>query len=135
MLRRLRSWRSERGAVVVEFALLLPLMLTLVFAVIELGSAWYSKQMLVSASREGARLGALYDGADDAEVEATVAALLEQAGFPGTVTVSSTGAGGSTGDLVTVSVTADHQLLVLGNLIPGLPSRITLSATTVMRHE
>ncbi len=135
MRRISRLLHSQRGTAVVEFALILPLFLTLVFSVIELGSAWYSKQMLVNASREGARLGALFDGADDAEVESTVAGLLQQAGFPGTVQVVSTGAGGDTGDLVTVVVTANHQLLVLGGLLPGVPSQVTLSATTVMRHE
>lgn len=125
----------RRGSVVVEFALLLPLFLTLVFSVIELGSAWYSKQMLVNASREGARLGAMFDGADDAEVEAAVVNLLQQAGFPGSVQVSSTGAEGDSGELVTVVVSADHQLPVLRGLLPGVSSSVTLSGATVMRHE
>lgn len=136
MIRKLASLApGERGSTIVEFALLLPLFLTLVFAIIEFGSAWYSKQMLVNASREGARMGALFEGVTDSEVEVFVANVLSTAGFPGSVNVNSTGASGSTGALVTVSVDANHELPVLGNLVPGVPSSMTLTATTVMRHE
>jgi len=136
MLRFLaRLAKGERGSVVVEFTLLLPLFLTLVFSIIELGSAWYAKQMLVNASREGARLGALFEGGDDSEVEAFVANLLNQSGFAGQVQVTSTGASGATGALVTVAISANHQLSVLGSLVPGVPASLTLNATTVMRHE
>lgn len=127
--------KCERGSVIVEFALFLPLFLILVFAIIELGSAWYSKQMLVNASREGARMGALFEGVEDSEVEIFVANLLNTAGYPGTVTITSTGASGSTGTLVTVAVRSEHEFPVIGNLVPGIPSSLPLIATTVMRHE
>ncbi len=126
---------GRRGSVAVEFALFVPVLLMLIMGIIELGSAWYAKQMMVNASREGARMGAMYDSSTNAEVEQQVQTLLTQAGFAGNVTVSSTGAGGSTGDLVTVQVTANHPLSVLGSLIPELPQAITLTASTVMRHE
>lgn len=136
MMRKLASWvKCERGSVIVEFALFLPLFLTLVFSIIELGSAWYSKQMLVNASREGARLGALFEGVNNSEVEVFVENLLNTAGYPGAVNVNSTGATGATGTLVTVVVRGNHELPVIGNLVPGVPSSMTLIATTVMRHE
>jgi Flp pilus assembly protein TadG len=136
MIRKLSSLlRGDRGSVVVEFALLLPLFITMIFAIIEFGSAWYSKQMLVNASREGARMGALFEGVSNSEVEVFVANVLNQAGYPGAVTVTSTGANGSTGTLVTVSIDGNHDLPVLGSLVPGVPSTMTLNATTVMRHE
>jgi Flp pilus assembly protein TadG len=127
--------KCERGTVVVEFALFLPLFLIFVFAIVELGSAWYSKQMLVNASREGARMGALFEGVDDSEVEVFVANLLNTAGFPGAVTITSTGASGSSGALVTVAVRSEHEFPIIGNLVPGVPSSLPLVATTVMRHE
>ncbi|RJX34832.1 MAG: pilus assembly protein [Desulfarculus sp.] len=133
----LRLWRGRRGSVAVEFALFLPLLLILVFGVVELGAAWYSKQMLVNASREGARLGSLLnpDGFSDQDVVQHVQTLLQQAGFPGTVTVTSTGATNGAGALVTVQVDSPYQLPVLGALVPGVLSTVNLSATTVMRHE
>ncbi len=136
MIRKLASLAGgDRGSVIVEFALLLPLFITLIFAIIEFGSAWYSKQMLVNASREGARMGALFEGVDDSQVEVFVANVLNQAGYPGAVNVTSTGASGSTGALVTVSIDGNHNLPVLGSLVPGVPEAMTLNATTVMRHE
>jgi Flp pilus assembly protein TadG len=136
MIRRLANLLGcERGSVVVEFALLLPLFITLIFAILEFGSAWYSKQMLVNASREGARMGALFEGVTDSEVEVFVKNVLTTAGYPGSVNVTSTGASGSTGALVTVSINGNHDLPVIGNLVPGVPSHMTINATTVMRHE
>ncbi len=121
----------------VEFALFLPVFLLLVFAVVELGSAWYAKQMLVNASRDGARMASLLNPGDitNTDVETHVQTLLTQAGFPGAFTVTSSGAEGSAGTLVSVQVDSTYQLPVLGALIPSSLSSVNLSATTVMRHE
>jgi len=132
-----RRLLSERGSVAVEFALFLPVFLLLVFAVVELGSAWYAKQMLVNASRDGARMASLLNPGDitDTDVETHVQTLLTQAGFPGSFTVTSTGAEDTSGTLVSVQVDSTYQLPMLGALIPASLSEVNLSATTVMRHE
>jgi len=49
--------QSERGAAAVEFALLLPLLLSLFLGVVDLGLAVYTQSVLANASREGARAG------------------------------------------------------------------------------
>ena len=51
--------RDERGAVVVEFALVLPLLVIFVFGIVEFGRAYNAKIQLTSAVREGARAAAL----------------------------------------------------------------------------
>lgn len=51
--------RDERGAVVVEFALVLPLLVIFVFGIVEFGRAYNAKIQLTSAVREGARTAAL----------------------------------------------------------------------------
>ena len=61
---------SERGAAMVEFALLLPLLIMLVFGIITFGRAYFAKVELASAVREGARAEAL----DKDPVSATVTA-------------------------------------------------------------
>jgi len=135
------GWRhlrkSQRGAVAVEFALFLPVFLLLIFAVVELGSAWYAKQIMVNASRDGARMASLLNPGDitNTDVETHVQGLLTTSGFPGSATVTSTGADGTAGDLVTVQVDSTYSLPVLGALAPGSLSMVNLSATTVMRHE
>jgi len=55
--------RSERGQSMVEMAFVLPLFLALVFAIIEIGRAWSTKQSITLAAREGARVLVLPYGA------------------------------------------------------------------------
>jgi Flp pilus assembly protein TadG len=60
MIRRLlKSRERDRGAVAVEFALLLPVLLLLIFGVIDFGRALNAQVTLAQAAREGARLAAL----------------------------------------------------------------------------
>ncbi|MFP5377848.1 MAG: TadE/TadG family type IV pilus assembly protein [Acidimicrobiia bacterium] len=55
---RRRVERGERGAALVEFALILPLFLTLVLGMFSGGLAYSRKITLTNAAREGARYGA-----------------------------------------------------------------------------
>jgi Flp pilus assembly pilin Flp len=54
-LRRLR--RGESGATALELALVLPLLITLLFGIIEFGRAMATYSTVVTASREAARFG------------------------------------------------------------------------------
>ena len=57
------SGRGERGQAMVEMGLILPMLLVLVFGVVELGTAFNETMTLAAASREGARVaGALVNG-------------------------------------------------------------------------
>ncbi|MGY1641765.1 TadE/TadG family type IV pilus assembly protein [Geodermatophilus sp. SYSU D00703] len=51
--------QRERGASVVEFALILPLLMILVLGIIEFGHAFHVQGTLSAAAREGARVMAL----------------------------------------------------------------------------
>lgn len=51
--------RDERGAAVVEFALILPVLVLFVFGIVEFGRAYSARIQLTGAVREGARAGAL----------------------------------------------------------------------------
>ena len=56
----LSSWRSgrgDRGAALIEFAVMLPVMAILLFGVIDLGRAYHVKNQLKNAAREGAIYG------------------------------------------------------------------------------
>lgn len=115
----------------------LPLLMILIFGIIELGGAWYAKQMLVNASREGARYGVLFStsGVTDADVEVMVENILTNSSYPGTVNVVSSGAAGTPGTLVQVDVTSQYTFPVLSSLVGISPDGVTLQASTVMRHE
>lgn len=47
--------KSEKGATLIEFVLVLPLLLLFTFAIIEFGVLMFDKAMITLASREGAR--------------------------------------------------------------------------------
>lgn len=49
--------KTQRGAILVEFATVLPLLLLLLMGITEFGLLFYNKQVLTNASREGARAG------------------------------------------------------------------------------
>ena len=59
------NWRPaaskprDRGAAAVEFALLLPVVLLLLFGIVDFGLALKAQITITQAAREGARLGAL----------------------------------------------------------------------------
>ncbi|MBA3559712.1 MAG: pilus assembly protein [Gemmatimonadaceae bacterium] len=50
---------DEDGAAVVEFALVLPVLLLIMWGIIEIGRAFYTINNAASAAREGARMGAV----------------------------------------------------------------------------
>lgn len=54
----LRPGERERGQALIEFAVVLPVFMLLVFAVFDIGRAVYVNSVLSQAAREGARLGA-----------------------------------------------------------------------------
>ena len=63
MIRRLRGLRSERGAALVEFALVVPLLMLMMCATIDFGLAVYTLNNLTAAVREGGRYAATLDKA------------------------------------------------------------------------
>jgi Flp pilus assembly protein TadG len=62
--------RGQRGAAAVEMAILLPVLVMLVFGIIELGRGYQVKIQLTGAVREGARARAL--GASTADTQQAV---------------------------------------------------------------
>lgn len=67
-LRRVRT--SETGQTLVEFSMVLPLLLILIFAILDFGRAMYSWSVLSNAAREGGRTAAI--GGTTTEVDAAI---------------------------------------------------------------
>ncbi len=67
-----RRAASDRGAALVEFALLLPFLAILVFGTVDLGRGFQMKNRLTNAAREGAFYGQ-YHPCDTAGIAAAVA--------------------------------------------------------------
>ncbi|MBI1903169.1 MAG: pilus assembly protein [Planctomycetia bacterium] len=127
--------KFRRAAAVVEFAAVAPVLILLVFGMIEFGRMVMVQQVITNASREGARAGIL-DGATNASVTSTVNNYLASASISGaTVTVTPTEpstapAGGS----VTVAVSVPFSQ-VTWLPAPMFLGGSTLVASTVMRRE
>jgi Flp pilus assembly protein TadG len=60
--RGLKSLRSERGAALVEFALVVPFLMIMMCATIDFGLCVWTLNNLTAAVREGGRYGAVLDG-------------------------------------------------------------------------
>ncbi len=70
--RTLRDGICKRGAAIVEMAVVTPLLLTLLFGVIEFGNSFMFRQILTNAAREGARTSAIQATANDAAIRVAV---------------------------------------------------------------
>jgi len=136
----------RRGQAVVEFALVLPLLLLLVFGAIEFGRVLLRLHLLTTAAREAARVGSLPNNVE-ADVQDKVDDVLEAAGMEsGSWSVETAVSdpdgvertGGLTdaqqGDRVQVAVT-NHFEVLTGSIVPGLSGTIPLTSTCVFRHE
>jgi len=59
IIRRHRIIKNEKGASAVEFALILPLLIMLVFGIVQFGIAFNNYITITHAAREGARIAAV----------------------------------------------------------------------------
>jgi hypothetical protein len=120
---------SQRGNAVLEFALVAPFLLMLLFGVFEVGRALYIQQALVFSAREGARLAAV-EGADLSEVQARVRDVL------GPVTATSITVTGPNADrLIRVAVESELRILSGSGLLGPFSGNIPLRGESAMRFE
>src|SRR6186713_1472796 len=78
-----RRLRSERGAELIEFALIFPLLLLVLLGIVDFGFLFQRYEVLTNATREGARLAALPNYSDD-DVKRRVCQFLLTGGVPTT---------------------------------------------------
>jgi Flp pilus assembly protein TadG len=74
----INKFKSNRGQTLVEFAIVLPLLLLLIFGIVEWGIIMYDKAMLTYGSREGARAAVVFSAAPDASGKLIYSPLTEQ---------------------------------------------------------
>jgi Flp pilus assembly protein TadG len=121
---------GERATATVEFALVLPLVLLLVLALLEVGLLVKDRLVLEGSARAGAREAAVYT--DDAAVRQAVldaAPSIDTDAIDVVVTRE-----GSAGTAVTVAV--DYHAAVNVPFVDWLfPAVVDLSASAVMRQE
>jgi len=136
--------RAERGAQLLEFALVFPVVLLATAGIIDVGLLIKDYQVVTNAAREGARVGAV-QAAAIAPVTAQVNAYLVAGGLEGTATtevrnVLVPNPSGSSVPAVQVTVSYPYEYLVLAPLAAlfegdATPSSVTLRAQATMRQE
>jgi hypothetical protein len=161
---QMRRMRREDGSIAVEFAIIFPILMLLIFGVIDFGHAWYMRHLMSDASREGARYGSRYmtDSSSNRilpkNLSPTVAnyilqtsaqnsgtggyglnSLLPSDAHPTVIVggAASTEASSTNlaGEDLTITINATKTWFVLGSIIPGLGSTKNLSVATTMRCE
>ncbi|MEW6200079.1 MAG: TadE family protein [Planctomycetota bacterium] len=131
MKRGRRKWLG-RAAAAVELAIVTPILLTMLFGIIEYGWLFTVRQALTTAAREGARTAAL-PGSRISDVESRVSDYMQTLGLTTyTTDVTVDEYNNPTGD-VTVSVPYADVTLV-GCYFGGPPSG-NISASCSMRKE
>jgi Flp pilus assembly protein TadG len=141
-----RRCRDETGAAAVEFALILPVVILLLFGIIEFGRAWNVMQVLTDAAREGARVAVVNRGTGtltQAQLEELVRTTIQEAAARAgleaaepTLTVEAggdTGVGGATGTPASVSIAYQYTPL-FGTWVLS-QELLTLRTQFVMRNE
>jgi Flp pilus assembly protein TadG len=133
--------KSQNGGAAVEFAIVLPILVLLVFAIIEFSVALYDKAMITNASREGARAGIVFSDPriSDNEITSVVnnycGSYLITFGAATGVTTTIQRGGNNPGDSLTVRVAYQYTFLVLPAFVTDLIGGINMAAETVMRME
>jgi Flp pilus assembly protein TadG len=138
---------SERGSVLLEMAMTLPLLLLVTIAIFELGRAYQTQQILTNAAREGARMAVLPDASVE-NIQTRVRQYLAQGQLANaadadvdvdTTATMAMGAGIVSSSVVTVNLPFQFMVLgpvarlVVSNSTMGAP--IVLSAASQMRNE
>ena len=130
--------KKERGQAMVEFVLVLPVFLLLVFGIVDFGMGFHAWLTVTNSAREGARLGAVR--ATNAQIVQRVqdtSDTLDAANM----TVTVTNAQGNPGESVVVDVDYDYTLITPLDSVMGLVSggsvgpTITFSSSADMRLE
>ncbi len=131
-----RLHRLRAGSAMVEMVFVTPLLLLMLFGVIEFGIAFQRWQVVTNAAREGARAAAVRVlDCDDAEVRGVVEAYVSAAGLsPDDVTITVPNTCVPRGTPMQVSVVHDFRFPVISGLVPSLDG-VPLRGTSVMRKE
>ncbi|WP_244288008.1 TadE/TadG family type IV pilus assembly protein [Cryobacterium flavum] len=111
--RLMRLHSGERGAAAVEFALVLPILIILIFFIIEFGRLYNIQISITGAAREGARSMAIHNVVDDAKT-ATLNAAPSVPLTAGEVTVSPTTCATDS----TITVTVKHTVDLISGYLP-----------------
>lgn len=125
---RARRNRDARGIASLEFVIIMPVLLILLFGIMEYGWMLTKSGEIVNAAREGAREGARAD-ATNADIQSIVNQRMASAGLSGFTTTITNAA--SVGDPVTVEITQpyDGNAELVGFVLVPVPTNLRASVS------
>lgn len=135
------SPRREGGVAALEFVLMLPFLLVVLFGIIDVSMILCDKAVITNASREAARAGVVLRVPRWNNVQIQNVALsytrnnLVSGGTPASASAVAQVGTQQSGTALTVTVTYAYQGFVLGSIFSALTGPVTISAVTVMNYE
>lgn len=129
-----RANRCCRASTLIEAAIVLPLLLLVIFGLIEYGSLFLRLQQVENVARQAARTAALPD-ATSGQVSTLISTMMNNAGLGAsgyTPTVSSIAV--DPGEQVSVTIQITYANISITNA-PLIPVPTTISRTVVMAKE
>jgi len=107
----MQRWRRQRGAALVEAAMVLPILLLISAGIFEFGRAYQTWQVLTNAAREGARVAVLPNGAPGT-AETLVRQYMQD---------------GQLSEFATAAVTVDRGVSITVNGVPQTASQVVIN--------
>jgi Flp pilus assembly protein TadG len=127
----------RRGDAIVEFALLAPTLVLVLFGILEVGRVVDAWLVVHNAAREGARAGAAaYLGQDPATLAQSAASAYLSSGFAGRTDVAATSVPAPVVNADEVAVTAEAQVQLYTPMFQAMVgSPVRVRATADMRRQ
>src|SRR4030095_13297819 len=135
--RPMKTLRSdERGTSSVEFILIAPFLLLILFASVELSRAWFTMNLLTTAAREGVRAAVTAAPAQVTAVgNARLTQMLGAGNYTGSVVCMPNAAGVCGQDSRVVATVSMNFNTVVPNLLWMIPQPLVLQQTASMTFE
>lgn len=129
----MKNLKNQKGQSLVEFAIILPILILVVMAILEFGLILNSYLTIQNIAREGARLG-IAGGTDDQIRNVIFSSSPNLTASDLTINITPSDATRSSGDTLTVSVSYNYHGItpVISSLIGNI---VVLRAQTLMRVE
>ena len=129
-----RMLRDARGVTSVEFVLILPTLLLVLFLSVELSRAWFTMNLMTTAAREGVRAGVVAPPTQVAAVgNARINSFLGSGNWTGAGVTCSTNPCAEDSQ-VTADITVNFNTLFPA-LLYMLPRPLVMRQTASMRYE
>jgi Flp pilus assembly protein TadG len=129
----MRKLLDSRGTSTLEFVVVLPVLLFVLFAIVEVSRAWLTLNMATAAAREGVRAGVVAPPDSVSAVgDAKINAMLGASTWTGGVSCATMPC--APDQVVTATVTVQFQTVV-PLIMPTMFGTMNITQTATMRYE